>query len=440
MTNDLGNLGIAIRRLRTDKGLTQEGFAAKLGITPQAVSKWETGLGYPDITMLPAIADALGVSIEELFGREPKVIIKEAPRQEEPAPQNNNARQGEDYVLPKSSFESFMDGLPLVYVSDGRAVYSDLKPTSRKNNRVDFEDGSFVDLNTNTTTNFNHGRISIAYEEIPRQPRRWFASRREEDRSYNGGAIDSLDIKLGGQCDIVVHKGEEGQWRMNVHASQDFFELFDCSEQSGKLTLTNSARKAGFSGFGNFGNFGEVEIELWCGFTKGESLDLKIMGSGDAKIEPDFEESTVKISGSGDVIMADAGTCDCGISGSGDIKLEFAHDFNAKISGSGSVTAERIDGVSKIQISGSGDLDVRHLAGSFDAAVGGSGDITVGDGNLDGLNIRFSGSGSFEGRGVTVTDAEITLRGASDATIGRVTGRSVEHIDRTSELKIIQRG
>lgn len=45
--------------LRKEKGLTQEEVGAKLGASPQSVSKWENGLTYPDIDLLPEIADVI---------------------------------------------------------------------------------------------------------------------------------------------------------------------------------------------------------------------------------------------------------------------------------------------------------------------------------------------------------------------------------------------
>lgn len=56
--------------LRRERGITQDALAAALGVTYQAVSKWENALACPDVTMLPKIAEYFGISIAELFGEE----------------------------------------------------------------------------------------------------------------------------------------------------------------------------------------------------------------------------------------------------------------------------------------------------------------------------------------------------------------------------------
>lgn len=56
-----------IKRLRHEKNLTQEQLAAKLGVSAQAVSKWETSETYPDGTLLVPLANELGVSLDTLF-------------------------------------------------------------------------------------------------------------------------------------------------------------------------------------------------------------------------------------------------------------------------------------------------------------------------------------------------------------------------------------
>ena len=65
--------GQQIRTLRTQLHMTQKQLAGILGVTDQAVSKWERGLGCPDVSLLPVLARYLGVSIEQLITEQPPV-------------------------------------------------------------------------------------------------------------------------------------------------------------------------------------------------------------------------------------------------------------------------------------------------------------------------------------------------------------------------------
>ena len=67
MTNSQETLGRRIARLRLTKAATQERLARELSVSPQAVSKWENDINYPDISLLPQLAQFLGVSIDELL-------------------------------------------------------------------------------------------------------------------------------------------------------------------------------------------------------------------------------------------------------------------------------------------------------------------------------------------------------------------------------------
>lgn len=67
MKYDFSHMGENIASLRRAAGLTQELLADRLGVTSQAVSKWERQLSCPDVSLLPAMADVFGVSIDELF-------------------------------------------------------------------------------------------------------------------------------------------------------------------------------------------------------------------------------------------------------------------------------------------------------------------------------------------------------------------------------------
>lgn len=64
---DQTKTGGLIRALRTQKGLTQKALAEAIGVGDKAVSKWERGLGCPDVSLLPELSRVLGVGLETLL-------------------------------------------------------------------------------------------------------------------------------------------------------------------------------------------------------------------------------------------------------------------------------------------------------------------------------------------------------------------------------------
>lgn len=68
---DALKLNEIISYYRKKQGLTQEQLAQRLGLTNQSVSKWESGQCCPDISLIPLLADIFGITIDELFGKEP---------------------------------------------------------------------------------------------------------------------------------------------------------------------------------------------------------------------------------------------------------------------------------------------------------------------------------------------------------------------------------
>ena len=63
-------IGQVIRRLRKERGITQEEMADMLGVTAQAVSKWENDVGIPDVSQFVPIANLFDISMDTLFSRE----------------------------------------------------------------------------------------------------------------------------------------------------------------------------------------------------------------------------------------------------------------------------------------------------------------------------------------------------------------------------------
>lgn len=112
-------IGENIRRLRREKNLTQEEAAAHLGVSFQAISKWERNEGYPDITLLPALANYFGVTVDDLLGTD----AHEARRRYEEingiwAENNRSGRHGENVSLMREALRSYPnDALLLVQLS-----------------------------------------------------------------------------------------------------------------------------------------------------------------------------------------------------------------------------------------------------------------------------------------------------------------------------------
>lgn len=94
------NIGEVIKRRRKTRNITQAELAELLNVTPQAVSRWEMGISYPDIAMVPKISEVLWVTADELLGIRPL---------------NAGRESGEDIdaVLNQSQADSIFDYIPV---------------------------------------------------------------------------------------------------------------------------------------------------------------------------------------------------------------------------------------------------------------------------------------------------------------------------------------
>lgn len=83
-------LGKRISTRRRAMGMTQEQLAEKLGVTAQAVSKWENDQSCPDITTLPRLAEIFGISVDTLLGRTEQEVVHEATIENSKTKQNGD--------------------------------------------------------------------------------------------------------------------------------------------------------------------------------------------------------------------------------------------------------------------------------------------------------------------------------------------------------------
>ena len=93
-------LGENLKRLRTEKGLSQEEVAGQLFLSRQTVSKWENNQAEPGVENLKALARLYGVSLDQLLLAESTGAPEDTPRQEEPAPSPASWSRGDrDYLI-----------------------------------------------------------------------------------------------------------------------------------------------------------------------------------------------------------------------------------------------------------------------------------------------------------------------------------------------------
>lgn len=106
--------GNVIREYRTLRNMTQEELAAVLLVTPQAVSRWETGVSYPDIAMIPEIVKVLGVSADELLGCGSREADGEKKQASEPdySALVASVQEIEGKMLNQSQIDSIFDYMP----------------------------------------------------------------------------------------------------------------------------------------------------------------------------------------------------------------------------------------------------------------------------------------------------------------------------------------
>ena len=71
-----------LKKYRKERNMTQEALAEVFGISPQSVSKWECGDGYPDITFLPTIANYFEVTVDELIAGTDRETIRSSELQQ----------------------------------------------------------------------------------------------------------------------------------------------------------------------------------------------------------------------------------------------------------------------------------------------------------------------------------------------------------------------
>ena len=404
MAYDVAKLGVRIAQLRKERNLTQDALSQKLGVSPQAVSKWETGIGCPDIALLPVIADALGVTINDLFCDDMTPI---------------GAVEEENFSFPVEH-----GNLKLVAELNNRACYADMEGKI-DGSVVRFDDGSEANFEEMVVINRGKGNILLRTSDDfgtnDWKSDKGTVSQNNDDENEKGTGIDSLDFDLAGACDITIDQSKDGKTHWKADGPVSFMKNLSIEREGSTLAIRlNSYKSNKFFGIG-FGNSqGSGTMRLSVAHPVLTSLNAKIKGAADIRSAIDVKEANVTITGSGNTTLGNVKSLQLKVAGSGD--CDFGEVEDASIS-----------------IAGSGDVKIRELSKTGYVRIAGSGDVSILSGEAERLEISVFGSGDIDAKHLTVDELDIEMNGTGGAVIGRVRNHSVERISRASDLKILYR-
>lgn len=402
MAYDVAKLGVRIAQLRKERNLTQDALSQKLGVSPQAVSKWEAGIGCPDIALLPVIADAFGVTINDLFCDDMTPI---------------GAVEEENFSFPAEH-----GNLKLVAELNNRACYADMEGEI-EGSVVRFDDGSEANFEEMVVINRGKGNILLRTSD-DFGTNDWKSDKgtvSQNNENEKGTGIDSLDFDLAGACDITIDQSKDGKTHWKADGPVSFMKNLSIEREGSTLVICLNSYKTNkiFGlGFGNTRNSGTITLSVADPVLK--SLNAKIKGSANIGSAIKVDEANVMITGSGNTTLGEVKSLQLKVAGSGD--CDFGEVEDASIS-----------------IAGSGDVKIRELSKTGYVRIAGSGDVSILSGEAERLEISVFGSGDIDAKHLTVDELDIEMNGTGGAVIGRVRSHSVERISRASDLKILYR-
>ncbi|MCL2774538.1 MAG: DUF2807 domain-containing protein [Oscillospiraceae bacterium] len=463
---DMKGFGERIAVLRKNKNMTQDELAQRLGVTSQAVSKWENSLSYPDIEIIPTICSILEVSLDDIFGK-----VKQD--------------------VSNLSFPPVFKGANMVGTFANVACYSDKEINKRDGSTITFKDGSIAELQSRRVANRGAGKIllktiddSYVAEDIADTSARSGgflgifkkASLTQTNLHLEYGEIENLDCRIA-NSDCIISKSESGITVIDAQGVPEFIDMlqFDYDGSLLKIYYDNDkANKIDWNKLDAKNN--KISVMLECDYNKTNTANLGIHGAGDIKLNVkfrksnmavhgsgdidapvSFEEANIAVHGSGDIEFNDAdycniavhgsgdvkfnnsGNCSAGIHGSGDIKCNDIGNLNLQIHGSGSIALNNSDNIS-VNIHGSGDLTANNVTASVSAQTHGSGDIDIKSGEIQMFDISLSGGGNIKAKNVTTDRAKIKVKGGGKVEIGRVKIESIEEYNDDADVTIHQRG
>lgn len=236
-------IGNKIKNLRKQKNISQEVLAQYLGVSFQAVSKWESGVTMPDVTMIPAIACFFGVSTDELFDYNHYELEKKI----EEIVEESYPYRGKDDARCEKILREGLKKYPGNDVLLNCLLYS--IPTPERSDEVISISKSLIEGAMEDDVRYDAcrilaetyaqmGEMGLAKETIRRIPEIYFTSLELEAELLTGeDKFRAADIQKGLSAETLVHmlecladcyqaKGEPEKARLQLEIARQVLEAF----------------------------------------------------------------------------------------------------------------------------------------------------------------------------------------------------------------------
>lgn len=431
MNYDYEGMGYRIAAERKKQNLTQAQFAEQLGVSAQAVSKWETGAGYPDLSLIPRIATVLDITIDKLFGVE-RIPEKDLKQQRDPE-------------LPET-----VSGLHWVATYGDRILYASKPEAEIDLPNVTFQDGSTADLSSNYIVNKGQNILIFDKNELTELTAGTPAIQ-DELKELKEQAQASLDQKTKREDDVRP-----------AQPSGDKFKrlALDLSNESLDVEILHDPN-LGFGWFfaGDPETVGVLEAKTQA-FLEEDLLAIRVRGQKQSGIFTRFF-NTIKSQGVRLVINcpepyldellcegkgAETVHCHVAVKG-GELSTTGAGDYtftslsNVLVTTKGAADIIIDDGQDlRIESYGASDIIVKNYSGGdLFVRLAGAGDVEVG-GVCENFTTQLTGVGDIDASELTAETLNAMITGPASLLIGRVIGESIEHVQPMGTLKILQRG
>jgi len=423
---ELEGFGVRLQKLRKDKGMTQEELVGRVNVTGQAVSKWEKGLAYPDITLIPELVIILGTEIDFLFGK------KLTPR--------------------VTSFPSTHAGMPLVQSTEYAACYSNKEVSAIDQTGVKFTDGSTAELTNRLAVNMGEG--DILFLAADDRTDEWDDIDPDvKTKEFEFGYTENVEIKIDAfDCQIIP--STDGKTRVKAVGEARFIKCFTAKLTEERLIVDEEH----IYNYDSRGHKNTVIVELPC--ESGNKISVCINGTGKVTSEIEhfkygmfvingsgaiivktFETCAATINGSGYIEGTQAKKCALTINGSGMIKWYTSEEAKTSINGSGKIDLDSVTDLS-LAINGSGNCEIKEMSGGGDCTVkiSGSGEIKIEKGSCYKFYADIIGGGEIDAASLTAREAIIVLHHDGHVILGRVLEKSSEQVKKKGRIKILSRG